>query len=73
MKSKELKDMPGFINRTAAYLQLSQKENFRRWNILGVYVWPNQFVLGSYSAEVNQLKKWLSERISWLDIEINKL
>lgn len=73
MKSKELKDMPGFINHTAAYLQLSQKENFRRWNILGVYVWPNQFVLGSYSAEVNQLKKWLSERISWLDIEINKL
>jgi hypothetical protein len=73
MKGKELKDIPASINKTAAYLELSQRENFKRWNILGIYVWPNQFVLGSYSAEVNQLKKWLDERISWLDVEINKL
>jgi len=73
IKGKELKEIPKTIDRTAAYLDLSQRENFKRWNILGIYVWPNQFVLGSYSAEVAQLKRWLNERISWLDSEINKL
>lgn len=73
IKGKELKDIPSFIDNNADYLNLSQRENFKRWNILGTYVWPNQFVLGSYTAEVGQLKKWLTERISWLDVEINKL
>ncbi|MES2826993.1 MAG: CotH kinase family protein [Bacteroidota bacterium] len=73
IKGKELKDIPANIDNTAAYLNLSQRENFKRWNILGIYVWPNQFVLGSYTAEVAQLKKWLNERIIWLDTEINKL
>jgi len=60
------------IDQTASYLSLSQQENFKRWPILNTYVWPNQYVLGSYTSEVAQLKKWLSARVSWLNTEIGK-
>jgi len=73
VKAKELKEIPATIDKTAKYIDLSQHENFLRWPILDTYVWPNQFVLGTYPKEVDQLKKWLNERISWLDGQINAL
>lgn len=59
------------IDSNATYLDLSQKQNFTTWPILNVYVWPNQFVLGTYPAEVAELKKWLTERITWMDGQIS--
>ena len=48
-------------------LSLSASYNFSRWNILSTYVWPNNYVGGSYVAEINYLKTWLTNRIIWLD------
>ena len=48
-------------------LTLSASYNFTRWNILSTYVWPNNYVGGSYVAEINYLKNWLTNRIIWLD------
>ncbi|HKG06507.1 MAG TPA: CotH kinase family protein [Pedobacter sp.] len=73
VKANELKQIPATIDQNVKYINLSQYENFNRWPILNKWVWPNQFVLGSYPAEIAQLKKWLNERISWLDIQINAL
>ena len=55
------------IDDAQAYLTLPAKENFTKWNILATYVWPNPVVLGSYPKEVEQLKKWLTQRVAWLD------
>ena len=41
--------------------------NFQRWPVLGEYVWPNPFVHGSYPAEMNYLRNWLTNRLEWLD------
>ena len=60
-----------FIDRQAAILQKSQQQNFARWPILNTYVWPNQAVRGSYSAEVAWLKNWLQRRVAWVDANIN--
>ncbi len=47
--------------------------NFERWNILGRWVWPNVEVKGSYKAEVEYLKWFLTERAKWLDGQIKNL
>jgi hypothetical protein len=72
LKNSDLKNVNTFIDQTAAYIDLSQKQNFTKWNILGVAVWPNPAIYYTYPGEVNQLKSWLNTRINWLDGEINK-
>jgi len=48
-------------------LQESQARNFRKWNILGIYVWPNQFIGRTYAEEIGFMTKWLSDRVIWMD------
>ncbi len=47
--------------------------NFSKWNILGTYIWPNNFVGSTYKEEEKYLKDWVSDRLSWLDSNINAL
>tara|TARA_A200000159_G_scaffold164074_2_gene192387 strand:- start:7101 stop:8498 length:1398 start_codon:yes stop_codon:yes gene_type:complete len=49
----------------------SGKANFSRWQVLGEYVWPNEFIGGSYPEEINYLKDWIFNRLVWMDSEIN--
>ncbi|RYY58833.1 MAG: hypothetical protein EOO05_15165 [Chitinophagaceae bacterium] len=58
------------IDETAKTLQYSQVENFKKWDILNIYVWPNRVVTGSYANEVAYLKTWLQTRIAWIDAEL---
>ena len=52
-------------------LAVAQERNFQRWDILNEWVWPNFDVFGSYEAEVDYLKTWLTTRIDWMDGEIS--
>ncbi len=45
----------------------SVEENFTRWNILDEYVWPNYFVGETHQEEVDYLKDWLTDRLTWMD------
>jgi len=56
-----------FIDSVAQVLEEPQKRNFQRWNVLGQYIWPNNFVGNSYAAEIDYLKNWVTERTAWLD------
>ena len=47
--------------------------NFGKWLILGKYIWPNNFIGNRYSEEIDYLKNWIEERLSWMDKEINDL
>lgn len=44
--------------------------NFERWEIIGEELPFNSFVGESYEAEIEYVKNWISDRISWLDTEI---
>jgi len=48
-------------------------DNFQKWDVLGQYVWPNNFVGNSYNAELGYLTDWLFTRINWLDSAIMNL
>jgi len=61
----------GAINQEASTLQQSQANNFGRWPMQGIEVWPNPEASGSYNGEVSYLTNWISLRIAYLDSVFN--
>lgn len=51
-------------------LQDAQARNYLRFPILGTYVWPNYFVGATYASEVDYLKTWIHDRVTWMDGQI---
>ncbi|MBW8038583.1 MAG: hypothetical protein FVQ85_01135 [Planctomycetes bacterium] len=60
----------GTVDNTAALLNEAQARNFNRWSILGTYVWPNWYIASTYQQEINWMKGWLSDRLTWMDSQI---
>ena len=57
-----------FIDSVAQVVDEAQQRHFRRWPILGQYVWPNpQPIPTSYAGELSALKNWLRDRLGWID------
>jgi len=56
-----------FIDTTSKNIQEARIRNFQKWNILGVYVWPNAYVGKTYDDEINYMKNWIKKRITWLN------
>jgi len=48
-------------------------KNFGKWNILGSYVWPNNFVGSSYNDDLGYFQQWITNRLIWLDGSIESL
>ena len=48
-------------------------KNFTLWRVLGLYVWPNNFVGNSYSQELGYFNTWIEDRLSWMDTQIDAL
>lgn len=61
---------PDDEDQTAAELEQSQRLNFLRWPILNEKVHQNPQALGSYSAEVETVRKYLRSRVPFLDSKI---
>ncbi len=65
-----------YIDTRAALLEDAADRNFETWNILGTYVWPNAYIGNSYADEIEYLKNWLTQRLAWIDEnleEVNEL
>ncbi len=56
-----------FIDDNAQLIEEARIRNFERWPVLGVYVWPNSFVGDTYEEELDFLKGWLADRLTWMD------
>ena len=61
------------INSYVEYLNSNKvvSQNFYKWPILGQYVWPNYFIGPTHDSEIVFLKEWLSQRLNWMDGQIN--
>lgn len=62
-----------FIDSCQHVLKNAQARNFQKFDILNSYVWPNNYIGGTYANEVNYLKNWISDRIDWLDTQMDKI
>ena len=61
------------IDSLSTLVQESRVRNFDRWPVLDRWVWPNVVVTGSFSAELDYLKSWVTDRLSWLDAHIQAI
>jgi len=59
------------IERFNNEISSAQERNFKRWPILGTYIWPNRFIGETHDEEISYLKDWLSQRLEWLDQNID--
>ena len=57
----------GFIDSTKVVMGASIPRNFKRWPVLGTYVWPNSYVGSTYSDEEWFLRNWIDDRLEWLN------
>ncbi|HEY0298453.1 MAG TPA: CotH kinase family protein [Arachidicoccus sp.] len=63
------------INNMAMYLHQSEIENFKRWNIINESFAPlgSPQIPGSYEGEITYMENWLTQRISWIDANLQAL
>jgi CotH kinase protein len=71
VKASQLDTLSTYIDQNAAALAQSERNNYQRWPILSTYVVPNAEVAGSYQGEVDYLKSWLTQRIAWMDSQLD--
>jgi len=62
-----------FIDEKTEYLKYAQKENDKKWDVFGNYIWPNPVVYETHEEEVNYLKNWFVNRMNLLDEAFNAM
>ena len=67
-------DIPNHVDSLAAFLHLAAKNNFKKWDVLQStkYIY-HRHAYNAYEDAVEDLKKWINERIQWIDKEIAPL
>lgn len=68
----KLDQLNDLVDETAELLQESQELNFKRWDILNEKVHQNFQALGSYDAEIQTVKTYITRRLETLDALIRK-
>ena len=48
----------------------AETRNSKAWPRWGVWVWPNYYIAQNFQDEVGYLKQWLTERIAWMDEQL---
>lgn len=61
------------IDDYANQLNEAQNRNFQKWDILNEWIWPNNYVGGTYQNEVDYLKDWFGKRVAWMDKNIDEI
>jgi hypothetical protein len=56
-----------YLDNNQALLGSAIDRNFVRWPILDQYVWPNSAIRYTYDNEMDFLKTWISDRLTWMD------
>ena len=59
------------IDDNAALVNSAKDRHYKRYSILGTYVWPNPAPYAKTYAEENRnMKNWIKARLAWLDANI---
>jgi hypothetical protein len=60
-------NLMNYIDSLATILAEPAERNYIRWPILGTYVWPNNFIGNTYQEEIDYIKTWTQNRLTWMD------
>jgi hypothetical protein len=59
------------IDSLTTLLSDARKRNFNAFPVLTYYIWPNNYVGMTYENEITYLKNWISDRMAWLDDQLD--
>jgi hypothetical protein len=62
----------GRINNYYDQLLEAQKRNFERWDIMGIYIWPNWFIAQTWQEEIAWMTDWVKQRLKWMDSQLGQ-
>ena len=48
----------------------AEARNSQAWPRWGQYVWPNYYIAKDFNDEIAYLKRWLHDRIAWMDEQL---
>ncbi|ANI90160.1 hypothetical protein A9P82_13220 [Arachidicoccus ginsenosidimutans] len=70
-----LNSLNNTIDSMTDYLHQSEVENFKKWDTMNQSFAPlgATEIAGSYDGEITYMKDWLSERITWIDDNLQTL
>jgi hypothetical protein len=71
VKAVDKSELNALIDDYASMLDEAQEMNFTRWDILNTLVHQNYVARGSFEAEINYLKSFLSVHLPWMDTKLN--
>jgi hypothetical protein len=60
-----------FVDSLEAELEQSPELNFMRWPIMNNMVHQNPRIWGSYAQEVQNVRRFIRERVEWMDKRLN--
>lgn len=71
LRKKELSNqrVTFVIDSLTNVISEAKDRNYQRWLIMGQWIWPNYYVGYSYASEVDWMKNWISDRLSYLDYQ----
>lgn len=55
------------IDTNANYIRQAVTRDSSKWQTLGTYVWPNGWVANTWQGEIDSMKLWLTNRLTWMD------
>jgi len=56
-----------YIDSMALTFSEAQVRNYKKWPILGSYIWPNHFIGQTYEEEIGYFKSWMTGRLDWME------
>ncbi len=63
----DIVNLLNFTDSIAGLIDASQEKNFLLWPILDTWVWPNNYIGGTYQNEYNFVIDFMVDRINWMD------
>jgi hypothetical protein len=58
------------IDKFVAHIKAAKMRDLAKWKNIPLWVWPNNYVGGSWDDEVKYLKYWIRRRLSWMDANL---
>ncbi len=61
------------IDSLVNLLSEAQVRNFDQFPVFNQYIWPNNFIGSSYEEEINYMKDWIADRLTWIDNQLESI
>ena len=59
------------VDSLTTLLTDAQQRNFIAFPVLTQYIWPNNYVGGTYENEITYLRNWITDRMAWIDDQLD--